>query len=60
MTDTFMNARQVAEKLGLSRSTIHRMVSEGRFPKPLQVSHRAVRWKESEVSEWMDTLGRPE
>jgi prophage regulatory protein len=43
----------VADRLGLSRSQIWRMVSEGRFPKPRRLSVRAVAWLEPEVARWI-------
>lgn len=43
----------VAARLGLSRSQVWRMVTEGRFPKPRRLSTRAVAWLEPEVSAWI-------
>jgi len=43
----------VADRLGLSRSQIWRMVSEDRFPKPRRLSVRAVAWLEPEVARWI-------
>lgn len=47
----------VAERLGLSRSQVWRMVKEGRFRKPRRLSTRAVAWLEPEVAAWI--AGRP-
>ena len=39
---------------GLSRSTIYLRMSEGSFPKQVNLGSRAVGWLASEVAAWMD------
>lgn len=39
--------------LGLSRSTLFRMVKRGDFPRPLQIGLRAVGWRVDEVQQWI-------
>lgn len=43
----------VLARTGLSRSTIHRRLAEGRFPKPVALGPRAVGWIEAEVDQWI-------
>jgi prophage regulatory protein len=43
----------VLELVGLGRSRIYDLVSEGRFPAPVRLSDRAVAWVASEVDEWV-------
>ena len=38
---------------GLSRSTIYLRVSQGVFPKPVNLGARAVGWVEAEIQEWL-------
>jgi prophage regulatory protein len=38
---------------GLGRSTIYAMMHDGKFPKPIQLSARAVGWVESEVADFL-------
>jgi prophage regulatory protein len=38
--------------VGLSHSSIYRLVSQGRFPVPPKISERAVRWRYADVLEW--------
>ena len=45
--------RQVEARTGLSRSTIYEWSVAGRFPPPVRLSDRVVRWVESEVEEWI-------
>jgi prophage regulatory protein len=44
---------QVQDTVGLSRATIYQMMREGRFPKPVKISARAVGWIEHEIQEWL-------
>ena len=39
---------------GLSRSTIYLRMSEGSFPRQVNLGSRAVGWRSSEVAAWMD------
>lgn len=50
----FLRVSEVEALTGLSRTTIYDWSADGRFPRPVRLSGRAVRWIESEVLEWMD------
>ena len=39
---------------GISRSTIYLRMSEGSFPRQVNLGSRAVGWLASEVAAWMD------
>jgi prophage regulatory protein len=43
---------EVSKMIGLGRSSKYRYVSEGRFPAPIKVGERSVRWKLSDVLAW--------
>ena len=43
---------EVSTMIGLGRSSIYRYVSEGRFPAPVNVGDRSVRWKLADVLAW--------
>ena len=49
----FVRLREVMARTGLSRSTIHVWVAEGRFPKPVPLGARSVGWIESELEDWL-------
>ena len=38
---------------GYKKTTIYLMLRQGKFPKPVRLSARAVRWSESAVLEWV-------
>ena len=49
-----MRLPEVREMTGLSTSTIYRWMTEGTFPKQIQLGSRSVVWLESDVTKWMD------
>jgi prophage regulatory protein len=51
----FISIKEVSAMIGLGRSSIYRMESEGTFPRKIHVG-RAVRWKTGDVREWMRSL----
>lgn len=52
MVQTILRAEQVIKSCGLPRSTLYRKIANGEFPKPIQLSERAVGWLESDIAEW--------
>ncbi len=53
MTDILLTRQQVEARTGLARSSIYRLMRLGRFPEPLRIGERAVRWSEAELSTWL-------
>jgi prophage regulatory protein len=43
---------RVEKMIGLSKTTIYRMISDGEFPKPIMVGRRAL-WPVSRLNEWL-------
>jgi prophage regulatory protein len=56
MTETILRRPYVEKRCGLSRSTIYQLMAEGRFPRPVRLGKRAVGWRESDVTRWLDAL----
>jgi prophage regulatory protein len=48
---------EVITMVGLGRSSIYRYVREGRFPAPIRVGERSVRWKLADVLAWRGHIG---
>jgi len=44
---------KVKDKIGLGRTTIYQMITDGGFPAPISLGTRAVGWLESEVDQWI-------
>ena len=55
---TLLTRREVESRFGLSRTTIYRLMREGRFPEPIRIGDRAVRWREAEIASWLDSRPR--
>lgn len=43
---------ELIENIGLKRSSIYQLMAEGRFPKPLKISARAVAWRAGDIAKW--------
>lgn len=52
-TDRFIRVKEVLEATGLKRSTLFKLVRDGRFPRQRQLTDRATGWLASEVQQWM-------
>src|SRR4051794_30453846 len=52
-TITLLNAEEVAAMLGVSERTLWRLLSAGKFPKPVRFG-RSTRWRLADVREWID------
>ena len=42
--------------IGISRSTIYRLMASRQFPTPVKLSYRAVGWRRSDVDRWKESL----
>ncbi len=48
--------QDVSKRIGLGKSKIYEMVGEETFPRPVRLSPKAVRWKQSEIDAWIAAL----
>ena len=58
-----MTARDVAAVLGVGERTVWRLTSQaeagfGRFPRPVRLAARTVRWRWEDVEEYLHELSR--
>ena len=58
----FIRPRRVLEMIGVSRSTLWRMVQAGRFPPPVRIAERSCGFVLDAVEAWMKarTDGAPD
>ena len=49
----FLRLAEVRNRVPYSRSTIYQLITQGRFPKPINLGARAVAWLESDIDEWI-------
>lgn len=53
----YLLQRKTVEKLsGLSRATIYRLIKSGKFPRPLSIGTGSVRWRQSDIISWQQSL----
>jgi prophage regulatory protein len=51
--DRFLRWPEVKDRVGYSRSQIHLLISQGKFPAPCKLGARASAWLESSIDEWI-------
>lgn len=53
MATALLRLPQVEQRTGYQRSTIYRLMAEGKFPKQVSLGTRAVGWPDDEISQWI-------
>ena len=53
-TGKLLRLEAVISLIGMKRSWILQTVKDGKFPKPLRLSPRAMAWRQSDVMEWIN------
>ena len=53
-TEKLLTAQAIAEKLSLSKRAVFRMRSAGLICSPVKVGAGAVRWRQSDIEEWIE------
>lgn len=53
--DRLLRVSEVVAATGFKRAWLYHLVRCGEFPRQLKVGKRAVRWRESEVANWIAT-----
>ena len=51
-----MRAKEVQQELGISRTTIWRLVKAGVFPAPLRITSKTIAWRKSDIEAWQEQL----
>ena len=46
---------ETTSKTGLSRASIYRLMSLGRFPRNVKLSERAMGWYEADIDAWLES-----
>ena len=57
MNETILTVRQVAERYGVTRPTIHTLIRQGQFPTGFCVG-RLRRWRASDLDSWEQEQSR--
>ena len=48
-------AAAVSKRLGISRTTLWRLIKAGDFPQAIKLSPNRVGWRESQITAWIET-----
>lgn len=54
--DYLLPKKELVKQVGLSIATIYRRIKAGTFPAPIAIGSGSVRWKQSDISAWMQSL----
>lgn len=56
--DRILRRKDVEAQIRLSRSTIYSAMAQGQFPRPIRIGRKAVGWRQSEITEWLNRRER--
>ena len=48
-----LRLKNVTEVTSMSRSTIYRLMEQGKFPKPIKLSQRIIGFLEEDIDQWI-------
>lgn len=54
MSTQLLKLKEVCHKLSVSSSFIYKHMQLGRFPRPVELGPRCVRWRESDLDKWIE------
>jgi prophage regulatory protein len=58
MEQKILKLPELQERVALKKTAIYGLMSAGLFPRPVQLSLRAVGWRSSEVEAWLESRPR--
>lgn len=58
LLDKLLRLSEVCSSVALAKSAIYERIAAGTFPRPVSVGPKAVRWRQSEISEWVESRPR--
>lgn len=58
--ECLIRIKEVCLLVGISRSTLYKMIEEGSFPKPLDLGSRFKAWQKKTIINWIATLNSHE
>lgn len=58
-TDNLLRLNEVEAIVGLKKSKLYLLIQECKFPPPIRLGKRSVRWSASSVSSWIESIKKP-
>ena len=55
MRERLLRRPEVERVTGLARTSIYRLMQSGDFPRPVKVGPAAVRWREGDITAWVES-----
>ncbi|WP_417559213.1 helix-turn-helix transcriptional regulator [Marinomonas sp.] len=55
-TPYIIDRHEVERLTSLRKTTIYRLIKQGRFPKPLRISPMRVAWRMVDIESWVESL----
>jgi prophage regulatory protein len=52
---TFLRIPDVVKHVGLCKASIYKLIADNNFPKPKQLSKRAVAWHSEDIEDWINS-----
>lgn len=56
MSERLLRLPEVETATGFKHTKLYQLINAGRFPAPVRLGTRAVRWRASQIQEWIDGL----
>ncbi|MCC5993756.1 MAG: AlpA family transcriptional regulator [Rhodobacteraceae bacterium] len=53
MSTQILRMREVIQRIGLSRSTIYKLMENNDFPKPMKLGSQAIGWRDTDIETWI-------
>ena len=54
--DRLLTVTEVCQLTKISRAMVYTEMSAGRFPRPVRLGTKAVRWRVSDLDQWIESL----
>ena len=51
----WLSSKELSVVIGVTDRTVQNWRKDGKFPKPVRLSPRAVAWREREILEWIES-----
>jgi len=52
--ERFIRVKDVAQMIGMGRSTVWMLTKQGKFPQPLRLGPKVTVWRLSEIEKWIE------
>lgn len=53
MSNNLLRMPEIMRRTGYGKAWIYRLISQGKFPRPIKIGSRSIAFVESEVDDWI-------